>query len=160
MQFSAVESSQNPPNLSLPPDNAGTKDPMKSDTHVINKYLLAAFGTMRMNEILPAHVRDFLQHRGQNGASAYTLSCCKTVLPAIFTTALNDQIVHLHPCTGVKTPTTPKRPLRIFTPDEFDVLLQELPGPKWRLLARSKQAYVGANLPSCAPATSTPARTG
>jgi site-specific recombinase XerD len=104
-------------------------------THIIRKYLLAAFGTMRMNEILPAHIRDFLRHRGKYGASAHTLARCKTVLSAIFTTALNDQVIHLHPCTGVKTPTAPKRPLRILAPDEFSVLLQQLPGPQWRLLA-------------------------
>ncbi len=103
--------------------------------HIINKYLLDWFGSMRMNEILPAHVRDFLHQQGDNGASAHTLSRCKTVLSAIFTTALNDQIIHLHPCTGVKTPTAPKRPLRILTPDEFTALQNALPGRQWRLLA-------------------------
>lgn len=101
---------------------------------IIDKYLLDAFGPLRMNEILPAHVRAFLRRLQDQGASAHTLTRCKTVLSAIFTTALNDQVIYFHPCTGVKTPTPPKRPLRILTPREFTRLLDALPGPQWRLL--------------------------
>lgn len=101
---------------------------------VINKYLLPAFGAIRMNEILPAHVRVFLRRLQDHGVSAYTLARCKTVLSAIFTTALNDQVVYFHPCTGVKTPTLPKRPLRVLTPGEFARLYNALPGGQWRLL--------------------------
>jgi hypothetical protein len=32
-----------------------------------------------------------------------------TVLSAIFTTALNDQVTFLHPCKGVKTPPLAKK---------------------------------------------------
>ena len=40
----------------------------------------------------------------------------KTILSAIFTTALNDQVVRLHPCGGVKTPTVARKPRIIVTP--------------------------------------------
>jgi hypothetical protein len=60
---------------------------------------------------------------------------CKTVLSAIFTTALNDHIIYFHPCTGVTTPTIPKRPLRILTPEEFDRILHALQAARWQLFA-------------------------
>ncbi|WP_243793832.1 site-specific integrase [Saccharopolyspora gloriosae] len=103
--------------------------------HVLTKYLLAGFATMRMNEILPAHVRDYLCHLADTGATPHTLARCKTVLSAIFTTAFNDRIIHFHPCTGVTTPAVPKRPLCILTPTEYDALHTALAAPRWQLLA-------------------------
>ncbi|MEU5853485.1 hypothetical protein [Saccharopolyspora shandongensis] len=87
------------------------------------------------NQILSAHVRDFLQRQGKTAVSVHTLARCKTVLSAIFTTAPNDQIIHLPTSLHRRQdPTAPKRPLRIVTPAEFNALLQALLGPRWRLL--------------------------
>jgi integrase len=58
----------------------------------------------------------------------------KIILSAIFTTALNDLVVALHPCRGVKTPTLPVKEYRILTPEEFDRLYAALPGGLARLL--------------------------
>jgi hypothetical protein len=44
----------------------------------------------------------------QAGSSPMTIRQCKIILSAVFTTALNDQLIYLHPCKGVKTPTVPK----------------------------------------------------
>jgi integrase len=90
---------------------------------------------MRMNEIQPAHIRDFLARLHASGGSAHTLTRCKTVLSAIFTTALNDQVIYFHPCTGITTPAVPKRPLRILTPHEFSAIVDALQQPQWQLLA-------------------------
>ena len=46
---------------------------------------------------------------------------------AIFTTALNDQVVFIHPCKGVKTPTVPQKPRTIITPEQFGRVLEALP---------------------------------
>ncbi|MBQ0928669.1 tyrosine-type recombinase/integrase [Saccharopolyspora endophytica] len=102
---------------------------------IITKYLLPGFATMRMNEILPTHIRDHLRQLADDGATAHTLARCKTVLSAIFTTALNDRIVVFHPCSGVTTPAVPKRPLRILTPAEYDALHAALAAARWQLLA-------------------------
>jgi integrase len=66
--------------------------------------------------------------------SAATIRVNKAILSAIFTTALNDQVTVLHPCKGVKTPTVPRRPLRVVTPDEFDTMYRALPDAITRLL--------------------------
>jgi integrase len=104
-------------------------------TSVIELYLLPEFGAMRMSEILPSHVRDFLRRLTDGGKSATTVQRCKTVLSSVFTTALNDQVIFLHPCSGVTAPPAPRRPLRIVTPAEFDAIVEALPDEQSRLLA-------------------------
>ena len=37
----------------------------------------------------------------------------------------------LHPCKGVKTPTVPKKPLKIITPEQFDAIYDGI--PRWRV---------------------------
>ena len=65
---------------------------------------------MRMIDVLPEHVRDWIRSQKASGLSAATIAGNKTILSAIFTTALNDQVVSLHPCAGVKTPTVARKP--------------------------------------------------
>ena len=60
----------------------------------------------------------------------------KIVLSAIFTTALNDLVIALHPCEGVKSPTVPVKEYRILTPTEYDLLQTKLP-PAARLLVET-----------------------
>lgn len=67
-------------------------------TYSIYKHLMPAFGSMRMIDILPAHVREWAAELKDKGVSPSTISDNKTILSAIFTTALNDQMIFLHPC--------------------------------------------------------------
>jgi integrase len=73
----------------------------------------------------------------ENGASPHAIDKAKVILSAIFTTALNDQIVFLHPCKGVKVPPTPRKPLTIVTPEQFDAIYQALPDAMSRLLVET-----------------------
>ncbi|HEX6471791.1 MAG TPA: hypothetical protein VF069_22015 [Streptosporangiaceae bacterium] len=104
-------------------------------TAVVDRYLLPEFGAMRMSEILPSHVRAFLRRLAEEGRSATMVHRCKTVLSSIFSTALNDQVIFLHPCRGVAAPPVPHRPLRIVTPAEFEAIVAALSAEQWRLLA-------------------------
>jgi len=103
-------------------------------TQTVEKYLLPEFGRMRMNEVLPMHVRDFIRRLCEEGASPHTVQRCKTVLSAIFTTAMSDRVVHLHPCVGVRAPVVPKRPPTLLTPRELDAVLDVVEELRWRLL--------------------------
>ena len=60
------------------------------------------------------------------GVRPATIQKVRFILSAIFTTALND-VTFIHPCRGVKTPTVPKKPLKIITPQQFDLLYRALP---------------------------------
>lgn len=72
------------------------------------------FGGMKMAAILPSDVREWVTYlsslrdtKGKPELSPATIRHLKNTLGAIFTTALNDQVIFLHPCKGVKTPPYP-----------------------------------------------------
>ena len=103
-------------------------------TYSLHAHAIDWFGDMRMIDILPSHVREWVTELKQRGLSPSSIRLNKAILSAVFTTALNDQVTVLHPCRGVKTPTVPTKPLRIVMPDEFDEFYRHLPDDMARLL--------------------------
>jgi integrase len=106
-------------------------------TYSIYAHAMDTFGPMRMIEILPSHVREWVSACERGGMTPATLRLNKAILSAIFTTALNDQVTALHPCNGVKTPPVPTKPMRIITPEEFDTFYSHLPDDMSRLLVET-----------------------
>ncbi|MEU5880068.1 site-specific integrase [Spirillospora sp. NPDC047279] len=104
----------------------------------LQRYILPWFGNMRMIDVLPIDVREWITHLTEDGANPPTIRYCMTVLSAIFTTALNDRVIVLHPCKGVKTPPVPKKKRIIVTPEQFDRLYENLAGDRWKLLVETK----------------------
>jgi len=104
-------------------------------TYYLDKHILPVFGGMRINEIQPADVREWVSQMKAAGASPTVIRQCHTILSAVFTTAFNDQITRLHPCRGVKTPPVAKKLRTIITPDQFDALYTALPSDTARLMA-------------------------
>lgn len=87
------------------------------------------FGGMKMIEILPSDVREWVTHlselknnEGKPAVSPTTIRNLKNMLSAIFTTALNDQVIFLHPCKDVKTPPVAVKPPKIISPEQFDAI--------------------------------------
>jgi integrase len=103
-------------------------------TYYLDRRIIPEFGPMRMVEILPAHVREWVTKLTREGVRPQAVRYCIVVLSAIFTTALNDQVTFLHPCKGVKTPPIPKRPHNIISPEQFDDLYTALPFETMKLL--------------------------
>lgn len=104
----------------------------------IRRRLLPFFGPMKMRDIMPEHVRQWVTWMQGKKAGARTIQYCKTsILNAIFTTALEDEVISIHPSRGVKIPTVSADPLRIITPDEFDLLYKAIPGENLRLLVET-----------------------
>jgi integrase len=104
----------------------------------IRNHLLPFFGPMKMRDIMPEHVREWVTYMQDKDASAYTVEFAKgSVLNAIFTTALMDDVVTIHASHGVKTPATPSKPRRIITPAQFDRLYQALPDADAQLLVET-----------------------
>jgi integrase len=74
----------------------------------------------------------------REGRSAWTIQYCKSsILNAVFTTALNDQVTYIHPCRGVKIPTVPAAPRTIVTPEQFDAIYAALPDADAQLLVET-----------------------
>jgi len=104
-------------------------------SYYLDRHILPWFGSMRMIEVMPADVREWITHLQKENVSAHVIRYCKTILGAIFTAALND-VVHLHPVRGVKSPPVAKKPRAIVTPEQFDKLYLALP-PDMKLLAET-----------------------
>jgi len=102
-------------------------------TYYLNRHITPWFGPMRMIEILPSHVREFVTKLERDGVPASSIAYCLTILSAIFTTALNE-VIFLHPCRGVTAPTVPKKIRQIVTPEQFDLLYAALDDDMMRLL--------------------------
>ncbi|MFK3983106.1 tyrosine-type recombinase/integrase [Micromonospora sp. NPDC050397] len=103
-------------------------------TYQINRHLIPYFGAMRLVDITPTDIREWVSKMTADGMKPKTLKNIKNILSAIFTTALNDQIIFFHPCKGVTTPHAPTRQLRIITPEQFDVIYDALPDSFMQLL--------------------------
>lgn len=106
-------------------------------TYEINRYIIPAFSGMAMAEILPSHVREWVTSLSRSGVGRPTIKMCKTILSAIFTTALNDQVTFLHPCQGVKTPPVATRPRLIISAEQFDGIYDALGTDNLRLLVET-----------------------
>jgi integrase len=105
-------------------------------TYQINKHILPWFGPMKMNEIMAANVREWVTDLQAKNVSAASVQKLRFILSAIFTTALDD-VTFLHPCKGVKTPTVPKKPLKIIAPEQFDAIYEALPDAGSKLLVET-----------------------
>jgi integrase len=106
-------------------------------TYSLNRHIMPTFAEFRMVDILPAAVREWVDKLQVGGVQPPTIRYAMTVLSAIFTTALNDQITFLHPCMGVKTPTVATKRRRIITPDQFGALYDAIPTRELQLLVET-----------------------
>src|SRR6266851_3862162 len=104
--------------------------------YYLGRHILPWFGAMRMVEVMPADVRAWITHLQNESVSPHVIRYCKTILGAIFTTALND-VIHLHPVRGVKTPPVARKPRIIVTPEQFDKIYLALPAGTARLLVET-----------------------
>jgi integrase len=110
----------------------------ESYRYLINRYILPELGPMRMAEILPGHVREWvLRMQTVHGVKPPTIQKCKFVLDAVFTTALNDQITFLHPGKGVKTPPVVAKERRIVTVQQCDRIHAALGDETMQLLVET-----------------------
>ena len=90
------------------------------DDHWFPNHILEPwFGAMKMRDILPTHVREWVAELVAGGVSPAHIRHLKIILSAIFTTALNDFVIVIHPCRGVKTPTVAIKQLHVVTPEEY-----------------------------------------
>jgi integrase len=103
----------------------------------LDRYILPEFKDMRMIDILPVHVREWVGRMGDRGAKPPTIRLCKSILDAVLTTAFNDQITVLHAGKGVKTPPVARKPRRIITAAQFEKFYAALPDTSMRLLVET-----------------------
>ena len=107
-------------------------------TYVIDKHLMPWFGPMRMRDIGPEQVREWITSLRARGVGARRIEYAKgSVLGAIFTTAVHDGVIAVHPSRGVSTDPVPKKPRRIITAAQFEALYAALPNSDAQLLVET-----------------------
>lgn len=109
----------------------------ESYTYVIQRHVLRPLGRMRMIDIMPWHVRDWITELGDQGVRAPTIRSAKVCLDAILSTAFHDQVTYLHAGRGVKTPAVARKPRKIITAEHYQCLHDALPDPDMQLLVET-----------------------
>lgn len=103
------------------------QDPRLQKGSDIKCHLIPWFGPLTLNQIYPAGVREWVTWmRKELGVSPANLTKTMSPLSAIFTTALNDGLIYLHPCKGIKLPPVPDAEKEILTVEEFDAVFLEI----------------------------------
>jgi integrase len=109
----------------------------ESYCYYLDRRIIPEFGPMRMAEIMPSQVREWIVRLAEAGVRPPAIKYCMVVLSAIFTTALNDQVTFLHPCRGVKTPPVARKPRKIISPEQFEDLYAALPSEAMQLMVET-----------------------
>jgi integrase len=105
--------------------------------YYLDAHIIPYFESMRLIDIRQQEIREFVTNLEKDEVPASSIEYCLTILSAIFTTALSDQIVFFHPCRGVTGPVVPKKVRQIVTPEQFDTLYSELEEERWQLLVET-----------------------
>lgn len=106
--------------------------------YVINKYIIPELGEMKLAELLPVDVREWIGRlQEEHGLNPPMIRRCKTILDAALTTAINDRIVFLHAGRGVKTPPVARKAKRIISVEQFDALYAAIQDEAMRLLVET-----------------------
>jgi integrase len=106
-------------------------------TYYLERYILPEFGGYSLNAILPRDVRNWVSRLEEGGTTPSTIKYCLSIMSAIFTTALNDQLVGLHPTKGVRPPTIASKTRRIITPGQFELIHRSITEPAFQLLVET-----------------------
>lgn len=106
--------------------------------NALKNHILPRFGKRRIGRITTEDVREWVTALQTSGVNPPTIEKAKVVLDAIFTTALTDRVVSLHPGRGVKTPVVPKKPKKIITFDQFERIYRALPSEMIRLMVETE----------------------
>jgi integrase len=109
----------------------------ESYTYVIRRHILTSLGGMRLTDIMPWHVRDWVSELSAQGVRAPTIRSAKVCLDAILSTAFNDQITSLHAGRGVKTPAVARKPMKILTADHYQRIQDALGSVDMRTLVET-----------------------
>ena len=67
----------------------------ESYTYVIERHILGPLGRMRLVDIMPWHIRDWITELAGQGVRAPTIRSAKVCLDAVLSTAFHDQIIEL-----------------------------------------------------------------
>jgi len=98
-------------------------------------HVLPVLGHRRLAEIEPRHIKILAADLASEGRAPSTVRNIIAPVRALFATALEDGVIRINPCAGLRLPggTSPDRHARALTDTELTRLIAETP-EHWRLL--------------------------
>ena len=112
--------------------------PRADCTSAVYRHIMWFSGPVSMRDIGPAQVREWITALKARGVSPRRIEYSKnSVLGAIFTTALDDGVIVVHPSHRVQTDPVPRKPRKIITAPQFDALYAALPDSDAQLLVET-----------------------
>lgn len=100
-------------------------------------HILEHFGPrVKLTDISRASIKRFYGHLKDNGAGLETVKKCRTVLSAMLSSAVEDELLRSNPCHGVKLPKYEQAPreddhedtdIRVFTDEQLRIVLSYVP---------------------------------
>jgi hypothetical protein len=117
-------------------------------TAAIYKHVMWFFGPMKMRDIGSEQVREWITALKAKGVPPRRIEYCKSsILNAIFTTALDDGVIVVHPSHRVATDPVPSRPRKIITAEQFSASMTSYPArtPSCWSRRRSRAACAGVS---------------
>jgi integrase len=94
----------------------------------LDRHFLPFFGSRPMRSISPSTVQAWVTEASAGGLSPRSLGKYHVMLHGIFKRAVRDRVILHNPCADTELPKVPPRKVRILSPEEFELLLAEIPG--------------------------------
>jgi integrase len=107
--------------------------------YLLKRYIYPEIGDLRLRDVQPERVRAWITRLSTvHDANPPTVRNVKVVFDAVMTTAVNDQIIPIHPGRGIRTPPVARKPRRIITAEHYQRLHTSLTGePTMQLLVET-----------------------
>jgi integrase len=104
--------------------------------NILRKHILPYIGDKALKKITRADIKIWFRQMDNNKVSGAMQSKTKAVASAMFSTALDDELIPANPVAGVKVRQPLPRRRRPLTPDEYQKLMAEIPA-KYQLFIRT-----------------------
>jgi site-specific recombinase XerD len=95
---------------------------------LLDKHIVPAFGDRALDSIRPSDVQTWMSGLLKGGLSNTTVTKAKSVLNQIFTWAVRDRLIESSPCALVSNLPTPSPTVKIMTPEQFDLIVDNVKG--------------------------------
>jgi len=93
---------------------------------LINKYLIPYLGSMKLNELRPAHIEKMLSESKKSGIGSTTVEYIYKVLNVALNRAKIQRVILWNPCESVERPRKDKFVANVLTVEEFYSILSLL----------------------------------
>ena len=94
----------------------------------MNLYILPALGRMKVQSILPAHIRQLYMRMQHEGRGARTIQLVHVTLHCAFSQAVKEGLVGYNPMEAVERPKVETKRYEIFTENQARVFIKTVKG--------------------------------